>query len=661
MIAIFLLLPSLAPAESNQTPPPLPTPEARARFIAAEQQAALFNPELIFPRTIHDEYNVLHYDISLGLDIPNHILTGTVGVEAVAEIDDLSQIEIDLFDCMTVDAVTAGGSPALFTHTNNLLTITLDGMYQPEESFYISCTYHGTPLFPGNALPFRWLYQYNVPMILSYSEPYGAPAWWMCKDDPKDKATFTIDLTVPDTLTAVSNGLLTSTDDNGDGTITFHWNTDYPMPTYLFSIAVTNFESWTETYTALDGVTTMDVDYYAFPSDLAKAMESWNKNIEMMEFYAGLFGEYPFLSEKYGIAEFSHPGAMEHQTCTSMGAYWVNGYHNNDFVVAHELSHSWVGDMITMTEWSHAWCKEGFATYCEALYFEALYGVEYYHFYMENMDVFNYAGYQLYNITPPLHGAIYYKGAWVLHMLRHIIGDTAFFDAVYAYTNNADFRYDVADTDDLRGVFEAASGMDLEWYFDQWIYNPGYPEYDAFWTMTEARDGWDVILDVTQTQTTGPIFKMPVDIVVTTDLGSETFVVWDSLQVQSFTLHVNEQPTRVQFDPEDWVLRQITLTSDVPEIVSFPALRLIPNQPNPFGETTWIGFQLEHPAQVILDIYDSRGRWINRLMDDRQPAGQGRIRWNGTDAAGREVSSGIYYTKLRAGAEKTSRSLVVIR
>jgi aminopeptidase N len=498
-------------------------------------------------------------------------------------------------------------------------------------------------------------------MILSYSEPYGAPAWWMCKDDPSDKATYSIHLTVPDTLTAVSNGLLTSAVDNGDGTLTFNWESGYPMSPYLFSIAVTNFAAWTETYTALDGFTTMDVDYYAFPNDLEEAMESWNRNIEMMEYYAGIFGEYPFLDEKYGIAEFSHGGAMEHQTCTSMGAYWVNGTHTNDFVVAHELAHSWVGDMITMSEWSHAWTKEGFATYCEALYFEQQYGTGYYHYYMRDMDIYNYGEYQIYDIDPPLHGAIYYKGAWVMHMLRHVIGDAAYFDAIYAYTNTPDFRYDVADTEDLRGVFESAAGMDLEWFFDQWVYNPGYPDYDVFWTAAETGGGWDITLDVEQVQSLGPVFKMPVDIEVTTVGGVESFVVGDSLATQSFILHVDEQPTGLSFDPDQWILRRLTLTSGVSLPGPEQAMRLVPNQPNPFGSSTWIGYHLQTPSRVVLDIYDAGGRWIERLIDEPRPAGAGGARWDGRSADGRAVAPGIYYTKMRAGSRTATRPVIIIR
>ena len=648
-----LILALSTPALADPAPP-LPTPAVRAALIA-EHGGLDYTP-----RAIHDDYDVLHYDIDLSLDITTHVLTGAVEVTATPLVTDLTEIDLDLYACMAIDAVTAGGAPTTHSWADDVLTIALDGTYQPSETFTVACGYHGTPYQPGMSLPFRWSQHLGVPMVLTYSEPYGAPAWWLCKDDPKDKATFAIHLTVPDSLIAVSNGLLTSEVDNGNGTKTFNWTTDYPMSTYLFSIAVTNFASWTEVYTALDQVTTMDVDYYAYPEDLADAQVDWHRNIEMMEFYASIFGEYPFLTEKYGIAEFAHPGAMEHQTCTSMGAGWITGNNSNEFVVAHELAHSWVGDAVTMTTWSHAWCKEGYATYCEALWFEHRYGVPYYHSYMRGMGVHNYDHYQLYNIDPPLHGAIYYKGAWVLHMLRHVIGDPAFFEACYAYVNDPAVRYGVADTDDLRAYFEAASGMDLVWFFDEWIYNPGSPVYEEYWWSTPSRDGYDVSLRLKQTQTIGPIFTMPIDIRIETPQGDETFVVWDSLATQTFTFHVDAEPYDLDVDPDQWIIRQITEMSDVPESAAAEPC-FARTAPNPSVQTTAFSYSLAEAGHLTIAIHDPTGRRIVSLFDDNQPGGTGQVEWDGRDAAGRRVAPGVYFCRLQIGGYVASRHVLLLR
>lgn len=640
--------------------PPIPTPEARDAFVRAHQaglEAAAWRDST---RAVHDEYDVASYDVDLLLDIPNRTIYGTVGTLAVAAVPNLSLLSLDLFSPMVVDAVRVDGAPASFTHTGTMVRVTLPHLLQPGDSVLVACDYHGRPSYSG--APFRWVtHGDGVPMVLTYSEPYGAPAWWVCKDDPKDKATFSIHVTAPDTLMTVSNGLLESIVPNGDGTATCNWAHDYPMSPYLFSLATTNFAKWTEVYTALDQVTTMDVDYYAFPEDLADAQASWGRNIGMMEYFAGLFGEYPFLTEKYAIAEFMHPGAMEHQTATSMGWGWVTGTDENDWVVAHELSHSWVGDMITMRQWSHAWTKEGFATLSEALYFESLYGQAYYHEYMDSMNVLYYAPRQLYNINPPLDGAIYYKGAWVLHMLRHVIGDDAFFEGIRLYTNDPDFMYGVSDTEGLRGAFEEASGSGLAWFFQEWIYNPGYPKYSMTWMSQPSGRGYEVRLDLTQTQTVGQTFRMPLDIRIGTDMGELDIVIVDSLRTQSFVFQIEGEPYSLELDPDGWVIKEVQDLTGVEEAEGWAdgsSMRIVPN---PFTRAAQIGFSLGERAAVSLRVYDLQGRLVHTLYEGVSEAGRHAVSWDGLSSKGARAPSGVYHTVLRIGSGVSRGRVILLR
>jgi len=648
-----------APAAARKAPP-IPTVEARDAFIRAHQAGLDGSSWSESLRAVHDEYDVAHYDVDLRLDIPNRLIHGTVDVLAAAAIANLSVITLDLFSPMVVDAVNVDGVPASYTHANGVIRVTLPRVLQPGDSCVVACDYHGRPSYTG--APFRWVtHGDGVPMILTYSEPYGAPAWWVCKDDPKDKATFGIHVTAPDTLMTVSNGILSSVVQNGDGTATCNWTHDYPMSPYLFSIATTNFEKWTEVYTALDHVTTMDVDYYAFPEDLADAQVSWGRNIGMMEYYAGLFGEYPFLVEKYAIAEFMHPGAMEHQTATSMGWAWVTGTDENDFVVVHELAHSWVGDMITMRQWSHAWTKEGFATLCEALYFESLYGQSYYHEYMNGMDVLHYAAKRLYNINPPLDSAIYYKGAWVLHMLRHVIGEEAFFGGIRSYANDPDFMYGVSDTEGLRESFEAASGEGLVWFFDEWIYNPGYPQYSMIWQSSPSGGGTEVRLDLTQTQTVGPTFRMPLDVKIGTDLGDVSFVILDSLRTQSFVFHVDGTPLTLALDPDDWVIKEVRDLTDVTDAGPRIEDMRLRSLPNPFDGSATICFWLPERGSAVIRIYDIQGRLVRTLLDGPAGPGPHRIVWDGCSADGSRLPSGTYYPSLHAGPRTYCGRTLLVR
>jgi len=655
----LVLLPFLlGSGRAVASPPPLPDAADRARFVEHHRPALARESA----REVHDEYDVLHYDVSLSVDIPAHVLYGTVVIEADPAIPNLTELAVDLFDNMPIDAVRVDGVPAGFSRAGDVVTVSLGAPRQPGTSVEVSITYHGTPAFPGNPLPFRWQTHGGVPMILSYSEPFGGPAWWAQKDDPKDKATFALHFTVPTGLIAVSNGLLESTVVNGDGTVTYNWRTNYPMSPYLFSIAVTNYQSWGQVYTALDGVTTMDVTYWVYPEHFADSQIGFGRNIEMMEYFASIFGEYPFLEEKYGIAEFQHPGAMEHQTCTSLGQSWVRPDESRDWVIAHELSHSWVGDMITMREWSHAWTKEGFATYCEALYFENKHGAAYYHDYMDGMNVFNYAASTIFDTPNPVDSAIYYKGAWVLHMLRHVAGDAVFFDAIRAYTNDARFRYGVADTEDLKNVFEDVTGSDLDWFFDEWVYGPGYPIYQVDWSSAPlAGTGHEVTITIDQVQTSWPPFRMPIDVDIVTSLGTERFVVTDSLASQTFVLQTTGIPQNVIVDPDVWIIREVQSVVDVAAVTSSSRPFALRARPNPLTSAgTWLEIEAP-PGAGRLVIYDVAGRQVRAFLREAQGPAVQRVRWDGRGAGGFPAAPGVYYVRFSTDAVEVTERIVLDR
>ena len=154
----------------------------------------------------------------------------------------------------------------------------------------------------------------GFPVMASVSEPYAAPTWWPCVDDPTDKATAEIEATAPTGYQVASNGLLLDTQDNADQTTTFYWRESFPITTYLISVAATNYSRFEDVYTAMDGVTQMPLVYYVYPEHLALAQQKFAVTRRALEIFAPLFGEYPFLSEKYGMAEFPWGGAMEHQT-----------------------------------------------------------------------------------------------------------------------------------------------------------------------------------------------------------------------------------------------------------------------------------------------------------------------------------------------------------
>ncbi len=634
--------------------PPVPTIAMREAFARAEAAGIGRGAG----REVHDEYDVARYDVNLSLDIPARVLTGVVTVDAVSRTAGLSALVLDLLAPMTVDAVTVNGAPAPWTHASALVTVTLDHAYAMDEPVTVTVWYHGTP--SGSRL--TWQTHAGVPVVTTQSEPDGAPFWWVCKDDPKDKALFTIHVTAPDTLFTVSNGVLVSVVQNGDGTATCNWTHQYPMSTYLFAIATSNHEGWSEIYTGLDGVSTMPVDYFVYPEDRSKAEVDWSHNLAMMAFYAGVFGEYPFLSEKYALVEVPGSGGMEDQTATFLGQDLLTGDNTWEFIVAHELAHSWVGDLITMRTWEHLWTKEGFATFSEALWFEHLYGAEYYHSYMDGFNYLPMMLARLYDVPENQGLAAYWKGAWVFHMLRHVIGEEPFFQGVRNYTGDPDLRYGCADTEDLREAFEASSGEDLAWFFDQWVYQPGIPKLVPVWDAVPAQGGWDVTLSLRQTQTLGPIFKMPIDVDVVTGSETERFVIWDSLQVQTFRFHVAARPIGLVLDPDHWLLWRLDATVEAPSAADagrLPSIRVFPNPSGP-GVFEEVRLVLPERGRTRLEVFDAAGRRVRCLFDGTAGPGTERVRWDGRNERGDLVPAGVYFHRLEQGGNASATRVVIV-
>jgi hypothetical protein len=272
---------------------------------------------------------------------------------------------------------------------------------------------------------------------------------------------------------------------------------------------------------------------------------------DMIAAYAGIFGEYPFIAEKYGHAQFLWGGGMEHQTCTSLGVF-------NEYIVAHELSHQWWGDLVTCRDFHHIWVNEGFATYCEALWSEAVSGTAAYHADLSFNKYFGSGTIYVPDVSDDSRifdsNLSYNKGSWVLHMLRRVIGDSAFFAALRQFY--AQYGYSTATTEDFRDVCEAVSGRDLDAFFQQWIYGEYYPHYLSSWTSAPGGGGYDVTLRLDQVQS-WQLFNMPLDVRITTEAGEQVFVVQDSLASQTFTFHVDAAPIALAVDPDDWVLKVI--------------------------------------------------------------------------------------------------------
>lgn len=496
-------------------------------------------------------YDVTFYDLDLAMTPATSLVTGTVKVKVKVLAGPLTTIDLDLYSNLIVDAVTSGGSATTAGRVGNVMTVNLDRSYATDEYVELVIQYHGTPSGTSFGQVFGFDTYAGQPLVWSLSEPFGARAWWPCKDYPYDKAdSVDIRFTFPTGMKTASNGKRVVNTDNGVNAVT-KWTVRSPIATYLVSVASHPYVESLDWYrpTPTDS---MPIQFF-IPSNLTASHNVVAPKVKnMLASHAADFGPYPFFNEKYGHAYFPWGGGMEHQTCTSLGTF-------NESVVAHELGHQWFGDNVTCRDFTHIWLNEGFATYSEALWQETLGGFA---SYKADMAANKYFGAGTI-IVPDETDAnrifssnlSYNKGSWVPHMLRHILGDATFFTALQTYQTV--WSGQSATTENFRDVVESVAHIDLDKFFQQWIYGEYYPQYSFGWSAAPAGGGgYDVSVTINQIQS-WQTFWMPIDVTITTTGGVTTFVAMDSLPSQSFAFHVADQPTAVQLDKDEWILRTV--------------------------------------------------------------------------------------------------------
>ncbi|NWG28530.1 MAG: T9SS type A sorting domain-containing protein [Ignavibacteriaceae bacterium] len=586
--------------------------------------------------------DVTYYGLDLTITTSPNYLKGIVTVGAESDTSSLNTCFLDLRNILTVDSIQLNGNTAAFTHVNNKINITLDHTYTQGEAFTLKIYYRGVP-GGTNFGGFYFGTHNGTPIISTLSESYSGPYWWPQKDTPADKADSSdVWMTVASNLIGVSNGTLESVVDNGNGTKTYHWKNHYTIANYLISLAITNYSQY-DTYYHYGQSDSMVIMNFIYPENLNYVKPFVDETDEMITVFANRYGEYPFIQEKYGHAEFQWGGAMEHQTCTSMG-FWGSG------VISHELAHQWYGDMITCKDWHHIWLNEGFATYSEAVYIEAKSGKAAYKTQIaaEMSSARNAVGtiwvQDISNEWEIFNGArSYAKGACVLHMLRGVVGDSTFFDILRAYSADPSVSYGVATTEDFQAIAESVYGQSLGYFFQEWIYGENEPTYSVGWNKSlVSGDIYDVTINISQAVNNNPAyFTMPVQIKLNTSLGDTVVTLFNNAQNQSFQFQVIGNPESIVFDPENWILKNNTIITEAEEFYQPLSYSLEQNYPNPFNPKTVIGYQLPVSGNVSLKVFDILGNEVATLVNGQVDAGKHKVDF---DASG--LNSGVYFYKL---------------
>ena len=591
--------------------------------------------------------DVTYYELKIKVDTDTRSLSGTVRIVARTTVDAVPSVRLDLKSGFIIDQVRVDNQIAVVLRGSLDFDVVLpDTIQQSGTIFTVDISYHGSPPSTGfGSFIFSNQPTNSTPWVWSLSEPYGAPDWWPCKDNPDDKAdSLDVWITCNQAFKAGSQGKLVSVMVEEPGTLTYHWKHRYPISTYLVSVAITNYSVISDWF-AYAPSDSMEILNYVLPFDSAAARPQLAQTVPMLQIYSDLFGLYPFINEKYGHSQFGWGGGMEHQTMTSLGGF-------GESLIAHELAHQWFGDMITMKTWPDIWLNEGFATYSVALYREQRYGSSSYWSYMGSQmtnakdAVGSIRVADTTNVSSLFDGRLVYsKGATVLHMLRHVVGDSVFFAALKSYATDPQFMYKNASTSDFQNVFEMVSGKDLDWFFQQWINGERYPSYQFEWGWVPEGQGARVRFTISQIIQSNPtFFVMPVDIRISGAGKDTTFSVSNTDANQTWVLSISFFPNLLSIDPDNWILKTVGgVLVGIDNVGKKPSsFELNQNYPNPFNPSTVIHYGIPERSRVMIEILDLLGRRVAVLEDRELSEGKYQVQWRP------EVASGVYMYRMTA-------------
>ncbi|MGA3245512.1 MAG: M1 family aminopeptidase [Bacteroidota bacterium] len=605
-------------------------------------------------------YDVKFYRLKFTIDTTTHTIVGNALVRALAT-DTLSTLVLDLSSTMTVESVVwkvqrQFGTSLQFTRPNGRIWISLPYIVQKNDTVSVEVSYHGKPKVSANPPwddGFVWNRTKTGEVWAGVAcEEEGADVWWPCKDHPSDEPD-SVDLyfTVPASLTCVSNGRLLDITDAGS-TKTFHWYVSEPINNYCVTFYLGPFQKILIQYQSVTGEM-IPSEYWFLPYNVDKAIQFAPTFLKDLRFFEEVCGPFPFRSEKYGLADAPYWG-MEHQTIVAYGNNFALNSYGFDYIHLHEVAHEWWGNLVTAKDWSDVWIHEGFATYMEALFVEKMSGSARYKSYMAGMkpNIQNRTA-----VAPATSSSaatmfasndIYYKGAWILHTLRHHLGDSVFFalfrrfaypdPAMESVTNGKQCR--LASTDDYLQIAEQVTAKKLDWFFNLYLRQPALPrlQYSKLGTVLKLK--W-------VTPNNLPFF-LPVDVQI------DTNKVRVEMSDGTGTVSV-AAGSSYQIDPDGWILM------GTPQLVYVidPVLPLefdISIYPNPFNPSTTLRLSIPKRMQARGEVISVSGQRVAGLFDSWFEAGIHEVSVNLSNQ-----SSGVYFVVVRGDQSELIRKMILLK
>lgn len=494
--------------------------------------------------------DVQHYDFSITINDSNDVIKGSAGI-SVAILKETPVVTLDLISKknngkgMTVTAVTEKGKALSFQHADDIITVQLAAAARPGEKRNIVIDYEGIPA-DGLIISHN---KYRQRVFFADNWPNRARNWIPCVDHPADKASVNFSITAPVHYQVVANGVQVEETSVGKTMKQTRYEETVPLATKVMTVGAAQFA------VQLAGqVECIPVYSWVYPEDRQKGFYDYALAAEILPWFIKRVGPYAYKKLANVQSKTIFGGLENANTIFYHEESSVSGTRRSESLLAHEIAHQWFGNMATESDWPHLWLSEGFATYMTILYFEEKYGRDTaLAMLREDRDqVIEFTKRKLRpvvdtavtNYMDLLNANSYQKGGWVLHMLRHQLGDDVFWKGIRAYY--AKYAGKNASSDDLRKVLEQASGKNLEQFFRQWLYTAGVPELDIKWQYESTKRAVNLVI----TQKQPNVFQFPLEIAVRSNSGVQKRTVQIKDKQTALSIPVSSRPLEVIADPD---------------------------------------------------------------------------------------------------------------
>lgn len=458
-----------------------------------------------------DTIHAISYKIEIQeIDMNEETITANTTVSLTPLVDNLSVFQLQLMaltvDSVFVDQVKITG----YTHSDEVLNIPLIAPVSVGDTSNVQVYYHGEPFHEEwGGFHYSGDYAFNLGVGISWIPHNLGKTWFPCIDDFTDRATYEVIATVPENMTAIAGGELTDVVNNGNGTKTYSWVLENPVPTYLASIAIGDYALVEDTYNGVER--DIPITYYVLHSDSGLVEGSFSRIHEIAALFEDKFGPYDWHRIGYvGTAI----GAMEHATNIAYPNFCINGNNAYEDLYAHELSHMWFGDKVTCDKAEEMWINEGWATFCANYYVEVLDGQQAFKNNMRSMHAtilkschIQENGYHPLNNIPQQYTyrtSAYDRGATVVQALRAYLGDDVFFSACESFLE--DLAFTSVSSYDMEANFTANTGFDMSGFFNNWVYHGGTPHYSIDSFKVTPQGGNSLVEIAMRQKRKGPAF-----------------------------------------------------------------------------------------------------------------------------------------------------------